>query len=391
MPKTYTKKIVVNLVVIQDDEHPEFDVGAGVQDNPWKLVEQELKSLALASQTIIVDKYTIKFAECELCVAAYTHSLKSHTSNVLSEGLRTQVHQYLDSVELVDWLEHFENAFWGIKAAAAKEHAGASVQVVTAFVYDLSTKDVLLLDRFHQAIYSKDLIVAVQTQAVAAIVDYSCDDHAVQFNPRDASRAVLAAVLQGLYGVAPTHVWWSPVSNASETDYTWSHGLTPFGYFSQSNTLSFAIRDAAARHVLLSDLNQTMTEVADLLLHFSSFGEEIEQVLSAVSRPHEHIAFIRRWNLLKYKLTKAQYFLSLNNFNQSLYYTRSARHDLAALHAIVHSAVDYLLPVVVCGQEASWLSKFWSALFHAFQMILLVFIIIRVAKFVGPTSKSKKF
>lgn len=35
---------------------------------------------------------------------------------VIRAGLRTQVHQYLDSAEMHDWLEHFDNGFWGIKA-----------------------------------------------------------------------------------------------------------------------------------------------------------------------------------------------------------------------------------------------------------------------------------
>lgn len=91
----------------------------------WAEVERELRSLALAGQEIEVFyfrlmldwflrfiivagsgvlaanadsadcvlvivlqiiTYHLMFEECNLCVAAFTHSLKSHTSNILSDG-----------------------------------------------------------------------------------------------------------------------------------------------------------------------------------------------------------------------------------------------------------------------------------------------------------------
>lgn len=45
--------------------------------------------------------------------------------------------------------------------------------MVNAFVYDLKTKDILLLDRFHQAVSFENMVIAVQTQASGAVVDYS--------------------------------------------------------------------------------------------------------------------------------------------------------------------------------------------------------------------------
>lgn len=59
----------------------------------------------MAGQEVDVVQYDVKFEDCELCVSAYTHSLRSHTSNVLNDGLRTQVHQYLDSGEMHEWLQ----------------------------------------------------------------------------------------------------------------------------------------------------------------------------------------------------------------------------------------------------------------------------------------------
>ena len=79
----------------------------------WAGVRSELKSMAFQGQQIDVNVFHMNFFDCELCVAAYTHSLKSHTSNILTDGLRTQVHQYLDSSEAHDWLEHFRQELLG--------------------------------------------------------------------------------------------------------------------------------------------------------------------------------------------------------------------------------------------------------------------------------------
>jgi hypothetical protein len=93
-------------------------------DARWAPAREQLSSLALVGQTVQVLTHHVQFDECELCVAAYTHSLRSHTSNVMhSGGLRTQVHRYLDSAALRDWLEHFEQKFWGIREDAKREQA----------------------------------------------------------------------------------------------------------------------------------------------------------------------------------------------------------------------------------------------------------------------------
>ena len=150
--------------------------------------------------------------------------------------------------------------------------------MIAAFIYDLNSDgavcllsvlltfgaDILLFDRFHQAVSFNDIVVGVQTQAPAAIIDYrrvlsanrrasflqrcvvrSCNGQSMQFDPRDASRAVLGALLQTAFGVAPTHRFWNPFLNDSETNFMWDIGHTPFAYFSKSLRLSFAQRDAA--------------------------------------------------------------------------------------------------------------------------------------------------
>ncbi len=122
-PVTYTKKVAINVVVIHDSpDAPNDPINSWANwDKRWAPAADELRSLGLVGQTVSVVTDHVVFDECELCVAAYTHSLKAHTSNVMIEGgLRTQVHRYLDSADMRDWLEHFEDSFWGIKADAKR-------------------------------------------------------------------------------------------------------------------------------------------------------------------------------------------------------------------------------------------------------------------------------
>jgi hypothetical protein len=53
-----------------------------------------------------------------LCRASCLFSIRCCA---LLAGLRTQVHQYLDSGEMHDWLEHFDKAFWGIKSNTERQ------------------------------------------------------------------------------------------------------------------------------------------------------------------------------------------------------------------------------------------------------------------------------
>ena len=62
---------------------------------------------------------------------------------------------------------------------------------------------------------------------------------------------------------------WSPVHAAPVTNWLWSLGYTPFGPFSDSQALSFAIVDAAAQHIVFSELNEQLHEVATIMSHFA--------------------------------------------------------------------------------------------------------------------------
>lgn len=103
---------------------------------------------------------------------------------------------------------------------------------------------------------------------------------------------------------APSRLQSSPVGSAraprlgrnrTEHDFAWTIGPTPFGYISSSTALSFSIKDAAARHALLSDVHAVTREIGAILKIFAEFRHEIEDVVT----PQQHLQFVRRWNVVK--------------------------------------------------------------------------------------------
>jgi hypothetical protein len=292
-----------------------------------------------------------------------------------------------------DWLVHFDSTVWSVRASSVRDTAGGDaggaggVEVCTALVYDLNVDDIVLLDRFHQSVAFDDIVIGVQSRAAAAVIDYSCNGKSMQFDPRDAVRSVIASLLQTVWDVAPNYLYIDSNSAhpAAVTDFMWAIGDTPVGYFSRSKRLSFSQRDAAARHVLFHESNSTLSQLSHLLRHFQSFGKEIEQDL----QPASHLSISRLSNLLAFKLTQARHFMPLNNFNQSLFYARSAKHDLAAIHSLVHWAMERLAPVIVCNAE---LCTTWhTQLLHALQIVLLLLLIVAVFRVTAQRKPVPRF
>ena len=324
-PVPYERRLVYHLFTIHDDVHDEDSKAHGETRFDWAAVQAQLAELELPGQTVSFESTTQSFWQCEPCVAAYTHSLKSHTSNVMRNGLQTLVHPYVDSAELHAWLQHY--------AAEFKTTATAD-RVVPIFLFDLESTKLLLLDRFDSAHAYDDMVIAVQTKSRRALTDMACNSEPVRINPADVTRNVLAATLQTTFGVSPTHERWEPVRGEVVSTYTFSGAATPFGVFSPTAELSFSQHDAARRNALYSVLVENLAEVQDMLQDFAGFRKEVEEVLTHA----EHVEFVQRWNIFRYKIDQAARAVSLHDFPRGFYFAWAAQHDSEALQSIVHSA-----------------------------------------------------
>ena len=314
----------------------------------------QLPQLASSSPSQRVDVVILNhtFDSCKLCAAAYAAAIKSHTSAVRdgarASGLRSQVHPYLSSKELATWLHRFGQQLPGLApyrfgAHNARHHTAELV--VPAFVYSLAEPMMLLLDRFHQAVATRDMVLAVQSRAGLAKLDDACAGSAMLLETARASRGVLGALLQAGWGVAPSDVAWSAARNESETSLLWAVGPTPFGPYSARAQLSFALRDAAARHALHARAAEVLAEVQELAGYYVEFGVEVDAVL----REGPQLALLRRLNVLRYKLERAGAYLSLHNFGHARYYLLSTRHDLGAMRELLVQGAQALGSRLVCS------------------------------------------
>jgi len=386
----FHKAIIVRLTVIHD--HSEWRNRTGlppteekfVNKFQWDAIKRELDQLPLVGQRIIYTKTETDFADCEKCAAAMTQALKSHTSTVLSGGLRSHVHQYIDSVELHHWLQKLDPSlrnpydsgyyrrnyydddiydddmyydrfyygeweddfawpYWEDPESHDEER-----RIIRVYLFDLRRTDLLLLDRFHQAVSFPDMVIGVQTRAGQSSLDYECSEQRLSMDPNDASRPVLAALLQTGWSIAATHERWSDLRNESVVDWMFSTAITPFGYLSPYMGLTFSQRDSAARSILYNELLRTLFAVEHLLGHFAKYNKELDEVVAVET----YSQFVRRWNMVRHKLNRAATFLSLHNYNTSLYYLRATRHDTKTMHSILKEASTKLHPYVACYQQA---------------------------------------
>ncbi|KVI09145.1 uncharacterized protein LOC112501755 [Cynara cardunculus var. scolymus] len=298
--------------------------------------------LLFKDQSLKFKTYDVDLAECSICSFAISLSVTSYTSRYLFDNYTLIVSEYLDSKRLHQTLSESQDEIRRL-AKLPEEDFG---RVLPVYIFDLEVNTILLLDRYHQSVAFKDMVIAVRTKNTQTVSDYSCNGRHVFTQTRELERPLVGSILQSMWGVSPTHLVWSPQHNSTLVDYTWSVGHTPFGPFSELSSLSFIQKDATRRNVLLTSLNYTITSALDVLESIAAHGGERKLL------PHNELPeFIQRWNLFKYKLDKVVSSLSHLDFEMALYYLRSSDHDLYAIHSIVYHASQDLEASLVCFED----------------------------------------
>lgn len=333
--------------------------------------------LLLGDQSLRFKTYEVRYSECPICSFAVSRSINSYTSRFLFDNYTLIVSEYLDSKRLHQILTDSAEEFRRI--AEIPEEFG---RVLPVYVFDLDHNTLLLLDRYHQSVAFKDMVIAVRTKSTQTVSDYSCNGRHVFTQTRELDRPLVGSILQSMWGVSPTHLLWSPRHNSTLVDYTWSVGQTPFGPFSEISSLSFVQKDAAKRNVLLTSLNYSISSAIDILESIAAHGGDRKLL-----KRSRHAEFIQRWNLFNYKLEKAVSSLSHLDFEMALYYLRSSDHDLYAVHTLIYLASDELEASLVCFKDPPF--PWASVSFSAVGFLALSYIYARRDKLFR--NKSKQF
>ncbi|KAA8548007.1 hypothetical protein F0562_004436 [Nyssa sinensis] len=334
--------------------------------------------LLLGDQSLSFKQYEVRFAECSICSFAISRSITSYTSRYLFDNYTLIVSEYLDSKRLHQILSESSEEFRRL-ARFPEEDFG---RVLPVYVFDLDYSSILLLDRYHQSVAFKDMVIAVRTKNTQTVSDYSCNGRHVFTQTRELERPLVGSILQSMWGVSPTHLLWSPRHNNTLVDYTWSIGQTPFGPFSEISSLSFVQKDAARRNVLLTSLNYSITSAIDVLESIAAHGGDRKLL-----KQNQHTEFIKRWNLFKYKLDKAVSALAHLDFEMALYFLRSSDHDLYAIHSLVYHASQELEASLVCFKDPPfpWASVLMSA------VVLFALIYVYAKRDTLFSNKRKQF
>ncbi|KAH7447215.1 hypothetical protein KP509_01G097300 [Ceratopteris richardii] len=312
----------------------------------WELIQSTFtdgnkNGLLSKRQHLKFHKHKIKLSACSICVASLTRAMRSYTSRFHFENYTLIVSDYLDSKQLHWALRHSKHELFtkaGITSSASR--------VVPVYVFDLDQDRQLLLDRYHQSIAYRDMVIAVRTKASQGVSDYTCNGRHVILQSRQLERPIVGSLLQTLWGVTPTHLRWSTSHNNSIVDYTWSVGQTPFGPFSDLLSLSFVQKDAAHRNSLLITFNNSVSSAIEALQSVKAHGGE-RKLLGA----KRHAEFMQRWHVFYFKLEKVMSSLSLFDFGTALYFMKSSDHDLMRLHRLVYDAAVEVQTTLVCFKD----------------------------------------
>ncbi|XVE68059.1 hypothetical protein DITRI_Ditri09bG0038600 [Diplodiscus trichospermus] len=355
IPVHFENTLTVQLIHIHASESTDL---SGLD---WNEIEKTFLNeandgeLLFGNQSLEFKRYSVRYDECSICSFAISRSTNSYTSRFLFDNYTLIVSEYLDSKRLHQILSDSAEEFRRV-AGSPEEEFGS--KVLPVYVFDLDYNTILLLDRYHQSVAFKDMVIAVRTKTSQTVSDYSCNGRHVFTRTRELERPLVGSILQSMWGVSPTHLLWSPTHNSTLVDYTWSVGQTPFGPFSEISSLSFVQKDAARRNFLLTSLNYSITSAIAVLESLDAHGGDRHLL-----KQKQHVEFIQRWHLFRYKLDKAVSALSHFDFEMAFYYLRSSDHDLYAIHNLVYTASQEIEASLVCFKDPPfpWTSVSFSA------------------------------
>jgi hypothetical protein len=117
------------------------------------------------------------------------------------------------------------------------------------------------------------------------------------------------------------------------------------------------------------------------------YSKELEDVLEF----DEYSTFVRRWNLLRYKLSESIKFTSLGERNTAIYFLRAAQFDLSALVTLVEDTSSRIVSVLQCKVEKPIVTTLMSKMQLVFVIIFIILLIllIRVSNVMKLFKKKK--
>ena len=267
----------------------------------------------------------LETSSCPQCAAALEKARRYYSSHLAT------AHAYLDSKEMHHWLRRF---LPHVDYRAVTEH--------TLPVVVVHSHEFMLFDRTHQAVAFQDSVLAVVSSAdsgVAVTFDYFCNSNMrrrLLIESDNAARAIVAAALDAMFGVAAVHERYDEVHNRVAHDFSWSVVPTPAGLFSSAELGAFYVRDQIGRNVAVLRASNIVHYLEGTLRDVEA-ADEFDMSTSLTADEYKQLTV--RWNLWLWKRHEAENELSLYAYEHAVRYVDAMHKDLVAmLHILVRAA-----------------------------------------------------
>ncbi|KAF2553153.1 hypothetical protein F2Q68_00036556 [Brassica cretica] len=221
IPVYFEESLVVQLIHVYGSEHKD-PVGLDWEAVKGRFLEEANNGgLLLGEQKLSFKSYSVNYRECPICSFAVSRGMNSYTSRFLFDNYTLIVSEYLDSKHMHRTLTESGDE---LRRVAGIHEEEEFARVLPVYVFDLDINTPLLLDRYHQSVAFKDMVIAVRTRGTQSVSDYTCNGRHVFVHTGDLERPLVGSILQSMWGVSSTHLTWSPRHNSTQrwADAVWT-------------------------------------------------------------------------------------------------------------------------------------------------------------------------
>jgi hypothetical protein len=363
-PQLYNKNITLQFYVIHDHPLGEVEKFGDFDLNP---IAQTL--LSLPGGHIEMKRTDVSLLDDPFFASVFTQSLSSNTHSRHTEsnyGVISKSDFYLNSNLLHHWINKWEDH------TQAKMRTEEGNIIVPVYVFDISFEDLLLIDQIHQAVAFQDMVIAIQTRSEKEFSSFKCSSKTTMIYPRNATRPIIAALLQTLWAIAPTHMSWNFGLNAPQENWFLSLSNSPFTPSMRDLALPFYIVNTAFSHAIYCEILTILREVDLLFTPFLKRKKEIREILSV----EDMKIFNQRWNLFTAKFAKVREYLTHHHYSHTFAYLQNCQFDLDSLKELTEKAKSNMRSTVFCSSPNSTTVPLTIALAIVIGPILTILIAI---------------
>ena len=281
----------------------------------------EAASESVMGNISCADPLILHVPSCAHCSAALENSRRYFSRPSMP------ARAYLDSKELHHWLRRF---LPHIDFQALTAH---SLPIVMIHAHEF-----ILLDRAHQAVAFDDMVIVIVSAdraGVAVALDFFCNsdqNRHLNLDTANATREIVSATLDALFGVSPAHLHYEPEHGRVAADYAWAVAPTPASLFSSSVVGGFHVNDQIARNLIAHAAWSQWSYMEGMVL--SQLPESLIQ-LDNVLKIDEYALLLQRWNLWLWKREQVENDLSLYHFESAQLFLRSMMFDMHKMAQIL--------------------------------------------------------